>query len=292
MRVVALLGVRNEELYIGRCLEHLLSQGIEVCVIDNDSSDQTVAIAEQYLRNGVIQIAHVAYQGSFELLRLLEFKAQLAQKIDADWFIHHDCDEIREAPRPYQTLLEGIQEIDQAGYNAINFDEFVFIPTDENESYLGRDYVHEMEYYYFFSPRPIHRLNAWKKLPTPVDLTRSGGHLIRFPGINIAPTHFILRHYPILSAEHASMKYGGRKFPKSEILRGWHADRALFRKRDVRLPQKSELKRVSNDGTWDRSDPWASHPFLPDRDRVRKITKRRKRVRNFIKRVTRRLKLG
>ncbi len=41
MRVVALLGIRNEERYLERCIRHLVGQGVEVCVIDNDSIDRT-----------------------------------------------------------------------------------------------------------------------------------------------------------------------------------------------------------------------------------------------------------
>lgn len=45
---------------------------------------------------------------------------KLAAEINADWFIHHDADEIREAPSPYKTLKEGIEDADRQGYMDCN----------------------------------------------------------------------------------------------------------------------------------------------------------------------------
>ena len=159
MRIVALLAVRNEELYMERCLEHLYSQGIETCVIDNDSTDRTRQIAEQFLGRGVFGIETHTYPGYYDWVGLLRTKERLASEIDADWFIHHDADEIREAPAPYRTLREGIEAVETEGYNAINFDEFTFLPKSSAERYEGRDYVKGMRHYFFFQPKPLHRIN-------------------------------------------------------------------------------------------------------------------------------------
>ena len=52
MRVVAILATYNEERFIAPCLENLFRQGIQAYLIDNDSRDQTVAIARRYLGRG------------------------------------------------------------------------------------------------------------------------------------------------------------------------------------------------------------------------------------------------
>ena len=54
MRIVAMLQTYNEEVSIGACIEHLHSQGVEVYVLDDGSTDATVAIAERYVGRGVI----------------------------------------------------------------------------------------------------------------------------------------------------------------------------------------------------------------------------------------------
>ena len=108
MRVVALLTVRNEELVLERCLRHLAGQGVDTCVIDHGSDDGTLSIAESYLGRGVFRIDRLPYTGVFRLEDQLRQKERLAAAIDAQWFIHLDADEIRQAPAPDQTLREAI----------------------------------------------------------------------------------------------------------------------------------------------------------------------------------------
>ncbi len=137
MRIVALLTARNEELYLVRCLEHLFSQGIETCFIDNDSTDTSREIAERFLKRGVFRLERQPYLGYYDHVGLLSLKEKLAGDIDADWFIHCDADEIMEAPSPFASLRAGIESVDAAGFEAINFDEFVFVPTANTENYEG-----------------------------------------------------------------------------------------------------------------------------------------------------------
>lgn len=269
MRVVALLTVRNEERFLARCLEHLYAQGVETCLIDNDSHDRTLEIAKAFLNKGVFRIEHLPYPGYFELSTITSNEEKLAREIDADWFIHHDADEIRQAPNPYRTLLEGIEDADRQGYNAINFDEFVFMPTSNDESFEEKDYVEEMRYYYFYQPDALYRLNAWKNLNIPVDLTSAGGHRVVFERQQIFPVSFILRHYVVLSRSHALQKYLGRVHSMQETVeRGWHRVSSSFSPEHLSFPSQDQLKLVSNDNSWDKSEPWlyqefkGSRPFL------------------------------
>lgn len=265
MRIVALLAVRNEAVYLDACLGHLAVQGVETCLIDNGSSDESRAIAESYRDRGVFRIVEYPYAGFYDWTGLLKLKEQLATTIEADWFIHHDADEIREAPRPWRTLSEGIEAMDQAGWNAINFDEFVFVPTHERQNYEAVDFVDAMQHYYFFEPTAHHRVNAWKKRAEPVDLVSAGGHQVLFPDQRLAPTSFVLRHYIFLSVEHCIRKYTKqRTYSKREVdeLR-WHGWRARLGPTNVQLPKAEEMKRVES-GLWDKSDPRRSHCFLLD----------------------------
>lgn len=263
MKVVALLTVRNEERYLAQCLEHLHNQGIETCLIDNGSTDSTLEIARSFLGRGLLRIEHFPFKGSFELIQILLNEERLAKEIDADWFIHHDADEIREAPSDYRTLKEGIEDADRQGYNAINFDEFVFLPTSDREDFEGKDYVKEMRYYYFFQPRTLHRLNAWKKNPY-VNLHREAGHRVDLPDLQIFPISFILRHYLVLSKAHALAKYATRVHHKSGLVRGWCQPRSTFSPDKLKFLDRSRLKKVTADGQWDRSEPWTKHEFLGD----------------------------
>ncbi len=265
MRIVALLAIRNEELYLERCIEHLISQGIEICIIDNDSTDHSLQIARSHLGAGVCCIERLPYQGFFDERAKMSLKAKLAQEIKADWFIHHDADEIRESPQPYQTLLQGIMEVDRQGYNAVNFDEFVFLPTDKSEAYEGKDYVSHMKHYYFLEPRKLNRINAWKKTTLDERFVDSGGHHIVFDNINVYPEAFVLRHYIGLSWRHLLSKYTSRVHSMEEVLSlSMNKKRAMFTPDQLQLPNREELKQVDPAGYWDRTDPWRAHKFLGD----------------------------
>ena len=261
LSVVALLTVRNEERYIKKCLMNLYSQGIDTCLIDNDSTDRTVEIAKNFLNKGLIRIEHLPYSGAFELGKILRNEERLANEIEADWFMHHDADEIREAPKPYKTLIEGIEDADTQGYNAINFDEFVFLPTDDSESFEGKDYVKKMKYYYFFEPRSFHRLNAWKKNKN-IDLYTSGGHQIKFNNMKVFPKSFILRHYIVLSRPHVLGKFAGRIYSQSDTDMGWSYSRLFFSPDKLNFPSRKRLKKIDASGKWDKSEPWKTHDFL------------------------------
>src|SRR5262249_17577576 len=147
---------------------------------------------------------------------LLRRKEALAQEIEADWFIHNDADEVREAPSPFATLKDGLIAADATGATAVNFDEFVFIPS-AHEDFSSVDYVAAMRRYYYFAPRRLHRVNAWKNLRAPVDLVSEGGHVAEFPGRVVYERNFIMRHYIFLSRAHAVKKYGERNYSPQEV---------------------------------------------------------------------------
>ena len=263
MRVVALLGIRNEELYLEMCIRHLVAQGVDVCVIDNDSTDRSLEIVRGFHGRGVFRIERLPYEGYFDESAKMRLKSKLAREIDADWFIHHDADEIREAPPGCGRLAEAIAEVDRQGFNAINFDEFVFIPTIGDEGYEGTNFVDAMKFYYFFEPRKLNRINAWKKNELDELFVESGGHVVNFEGIRVFPRSFILRHYIGLSRRQLLGKYASRIHSMSEVLeKNLNRKRAFFRPANLVLPKRSELKRLDSEGNWDRSDPWRAHKFL------------------------------
>jgi hypothetical protein len=261
MNIVAMICVRNGDLYLRRCLDHLAAQGIQTCIIDNGSTDTSLAIAESFRGRGVVHIEHLPYDGVFRFSDILRRKEQLVREIDADWFMHYDVDEIKEAPRLWKTLAEGIAEVDGQGYNAINFDEFVFIPLD-GERFEGRDFVAEMRHYYHFRPQEWHRINAWKNIG-PVDLLTYFGHRVEFAGRRVYPQSFILRHYIALSRLHALTKYAARIHDADRIRRtSWHDTRVAFRPSNLKLPDRTQLKEYRGDNVWDTSEPLVYHPFL------------------------------
>ncbi len=254
VRIVAMIQAYNEQRFIAGCIEHLHEQGVEVYLIDNESTDDTRAIAESYLGRGVAGVETLAREDCFELGAQCARQEELALTLEADWFIHHDADEIRVSPKLGQTLAEAIAEADAAGYNAINFLEFTFVPTRESPDHDHPDFLKTMRHYYPLLPVFPHRLNAWKRQNTRVKLGPAG-HRVDFPGLRMAPESLYMRHYQFLSAEHARQKYVARRFAATEVDSGFHGWRARIKAEQIVLPSESELRRYEGDHLLDPSNP-------------------------------------
>jgi glycosyltransferase involved in cell wall biosynthesis len=259
VQIVAIVQTYNEERFIGCCLDHLAEQGIAAYLIDNESTDDTVAIIERRLGQNVIGIETLARDGHFALHSQLVRKEELAQSLDADWLIHLDADELRVASEPRRSLAQAIAEVDEAGFNAVNFLEFTFMPTREAPDHDHADYAKTMRSYYSFVPKFPHRLNAWKRQDGPVELTRSGGHRVRFPGLRMAPKSMYMRHYLFLSVEHAARKFGAGRYAPAELSVGWFGWRSRLQPTLIQLPSERELLHYEADHLLDASNPRTEH---------------------------------
>lgn len=262
MRVIALLATYNEERFIDSCLRHLFRHGIEVYLIDNESHDRTMEIAMSYRNQGLVGVETLPRNGVYSWRLILARKEQLASTLKADWFVHLDADEIRLPLVHRTTLSQAIATIDHEGYNAINFMEFSFVPTQENPVHDHADYLQTMRWYYPFLPSFPNRLNAWKRQNTAIELAWSGGHQVRFPNLRMYPHSFPMRHYLFLSISHAAEKYVRRSYDPLEIATGWHRARASLRRENIFLQSESELRNYRGDDLLDASEPLKKHPLF------------------------------
>ncbi len=246
-----------------RSLRHLAEQGVDSWVIDNESADRTAAIARSFLGRGVLGVETFPRQGFFELAPLLRRKEELHAELRADWYLHQDADQFRFAPPRFRTLRDGIEDADRAGWNAVDFDVFDFLPTRDDESFDHPRFFEEMTHYYYFKPHPDFQVKAWKNFGQKINLVDSGGHRVDFPRRRICPEPFVQRHYIALSRAHAIEKYCEKSFSPAEIAeRGWHFPRPGLRPADLRFPPRERLKTLAADGTWDTSDPWVRRPLF------------------------------
>lgn len=260
MKVVAIMIVRNEEACLAHCLDHLAEQGLTAAVIDNGSTDATRAILESYSPRVVERIDHAPFDGTFRWGQLLEQAHAMRQEIDADWFHLNSPDELCNSDRPGERLVDAIGRIAAEGFTAINYEEFVFPPTDEEINAEGKAFDRILRHYYYFMPNELSQMRTWKNGAGFSNL-RHGGHILEGPDFNLYPVNLPLRHYIALSADHFRRKYEHRIFPAEELERGWHFDRVVIDTKRVRMPSADRLKRFDGDdpSTLDRSEPWRRH---------------------------------
>jgi glycosyltransferase involved in cell wall biosynthesis len=287
VKIIAILQVYNEERFIGDNLDHLAEQGISAYLIDNESTDDTVAVAERRLGGNLLAIETLERDGRFALQRQLERKEELVQNLDADWFIHVDADEFRVSADAGRTLAESIAELDAAGFNAINFLELTFVPTREHPDHDKPDFLKTMRSYYPVLPKFPHRLNAWKRQDGPVELRHSNGHVVRFPGLRMAPRSMYSRHYLFLSIPYAIDKFGATSYSSEEVSGGAFSWRANLDPSALELPSERDLRTYVSDHLLDASDPYKSHADVLGQPVERQPKKRQSLGRRTLRRLRR-----
>ena len=262
-RIVALVSAYNEADVISHVVGDLIANGVEVYLLDNNSTDRTIAEAEKWLGKGLLKIerfpqdaGYAAQCGTEYVWReVLRRKEELALELGADWYLHADADEFRESPWPGMTLAEAIREVDLLGYNAINFAVYNFRPTD-NAFVPGSDVRRHLTAYEPGDWFDSVQIKAWKNPGQRVDIVRSGGHSIAFPGRKVCPLPFILRHYPIRSEDHGRRKVFQERLPrfnKEERAAGWHVQYNAYASGETRFLH-DPAKLIAYDGNAVRAD--------------------------------------
>lgn len=292
LSICAVIAARNEFPYLQVLLPILREQNIDVAIVDNDSEDGSSELFRDEL-SPVVHVEHVPFEGVMDLPALLGAKARVIDGLDHDWVVHMDCDEVPEHRDPGKTLRDALTEAHTGGYNAVNFEEFVFLPDRGTETFTG-NYHREFLSYYHFAPRENRLNRAWRP---DNGLTNVGGagHKLEGP-VRLAPQNHILRHYPVLSQEHARRKYPERKFAERALRQGWHGNRVGITAEALSFPPEDDprLRRLErfDSKDFDRSRPLIHHYWEWDDPgqvwaEVAELRGQLKRVRSKLKRLRR-----
>lgn len=226
IKVCAFMSLFNEEDIIKETIEKLISNGIDIYIIDNGCTDKTIQIAENYLGKGVITIKEfVTIENGKKVFRLSEILEQFeiaSKALDYDWFLISDADEIKYSPWAKLSLTEGINKVDLMGYNLINFKLFDFHLLEGFQKTGAYEIC--MEHYSEPHKASYIQMKCWKKTEY-VDIKSYGGHIISVPNPKLFPVRFINKHYPIRSIEHGVKKLKKERFDRyspTELKQGWH----------------------------------------------------------------------
>lgn len=216
----------NEGDIIDESIAGLTSQGIDVFLVDNNSSDSTCLKASRFLAKGLIKVQVIEFLENgkpvYSWMELLKMKEKISCELDYDWYIHVDADEIRYPPWPNLNLSEAISRVDKAGYNLINFKLFDFRCT--NLAGVPEKFEEGLQFYSTPEPYNQKQVKAWKR-SSQIDLHSSGGHFAQVPNPKVFPVRFILKHYPLRNVAQAKKKIltdRKSRFATAERRMGWH----------------------------------------------------------------------
>jgi hypothetical protein len=167
-----------------------------------------------------------------------------------DWLSWPDQDELLHGPdlaRPYH---EQVAELLAAGYDAVEFDNFVFWFTDADDP-AESDPVERVRHYCLSNPASP-RIRAWR---FSVTNERRLGNSNPLPGKR-APANWPLRHYPMRSPEQARRRVEhDRNRPGFQFDdKNWHYER--FREDLERLRVPAERLHRFDGRTLDRDVVW------------------------------------
>ena len=252
MKIVGMIPVYNESDIIGSVLNHLLSQGIELVLLDNGSTDGSYEICSQYIGRGVLSLQRLVTE-RFEFDLMVQKLYQMALDEKADWILLNAADEFLESPYPDLTLRKSIISDDHMGCNLIQFNNFEFWPTERDYQSTESDVRKRIKYYTWNDDM---QFRCWKFYPG-IKVTETTGHYPEFPRnvkIKIPHKKYVLRHYRIRSYEHGLRKVFSERLPRydeSDKRKGlsvqydkFGTDLAYF------VINSGNLNRYNDDGKW------------------------------------------
>jgi len=269
MKIVAMLSVYNNEDILSEVIEHLISEGLELVVLDNGSTDRSFEICEKFLGKGLLKLNRFK-SSKFEWATILRILYDMALSQSPDWVVRSDSDEFLESGVNNLKLKEAIIQADAEGYNLIQFDFFNFYLTDnDNESAKS---VRKKLTYYSWTHNYAYR--AWKFVPG-VAVENNGGHFPVFPeatNYKIFDRKFVLRHYRFRSKEQLNKNFSDkieRIKNSTELKMGWHVHNLEFEKYNfLKTLDHNLLTKYEEDNNWNFELKF--HPyhniFLPKRE--------------------------
>jgi len=192
LKIVGMIPVYNEVDIISEVIDNLLSQQIELVVLDNGSTDGSYEICKKYAEKGLIELEQFK-SPKFDWHMILRMLYDMALKKNPDWVLRADQDELLESGIKNLNLREAITKEDENGFNLIQFDVFEFFMTDKDNNSMQS--VRKRHPYYSWQHDDAYR--AWKYFPG-IRSEDAGGHYPVFPQnirYRISPRKFVLRHY-------------------------------------------------------------------------------------------------
>ncbi len=244
-KVLAIIHVYNEADILDRTIQYLLSQEVDIYLVDNWSDDGSYEIAQHYkeIYSERIFLERFPAEGGniyYDWYHQLERTEEIVAKMDYAWYMHYDVDEMRVGVWKDKTLRDAVYYVDRLGFNAIDniVIDFKLTQNDNHNIFMSNTYFD-----FRYSTTDFHHRKTWKKIDK-LDLKKTGGHIAKFQNPKIFPLKILNRHYPFRSIEQAYKKvFIDRKprFEKENKERGWHGHYDQIVKKEDLFTDKNKL---------------------------------------------------
>ncbi|HEX6654300.1 MAG TPA: glycosyltransferase family 2 protein [Thermoleophilaceae bacterium] len=226
---LAVLLCYNDGDLLEESLAYLLEQNHDLVAWDHGSTDQTPSILERY-RGHCREIRRLPREFDFyELYPAMSRHLIETYVRDYDWISWPDQDEFLEGPARDRSYYEYVVEAHDAGVDWIEFRNFNFWCTEEDDPAIAQT-TDRVRHYSLWPDCPP-RIRSWRARVTNV---RRFNHN-PLDG-TAAPRPFNLRHYPMRSPEQMSARL--RK-DRAGLRRGplnFHYENMRQRPGSVRIP--------------------------------------------------------
>jgi len=196
-QVLVVILNRNHEAFINACLENCLSQNLTPYLLDLGSTDSTRSLAETFLGRGLAGMETLP--ASCSPSDIQAGLNRLAAGVDCDWVMLTTPDQIRRPPHGYGGMKDFIGRADREGFNAISFQQYIFLPVRESPDHAHPEYCETMRWYYPLQTDQVCELNCWKTFGQQVTWRGEGAGKVDFPGLHLFQQPGIIRRYPVLS---------------------------------------------------------------------------------------------
>jgi glycosyltransferase involved in cell wall biosynthesis len=223
--IIGLMHIRNEADIIEETVNYYHSQGVNLIVLDDGSSDSTFEICQTLLAEERILELHkteVEGQGlGFRNPRLNSFQNPFvtsrcsrdnlmiteacahARKYHPEWILVSDADAFLEA-RDGSRLSDALRSAQENGYDVIEFFKLNFFPSklDDRTAQSVREMI---KHYVALPAAPLDWSRHCARFEEQMYI---GKHHVdyRDTQLSISPQPWIYRHYPLRSYEHACRK--------------------------------------------------------------------------------------
>ena len=260
MKIICMLAVLNDSDFVEEVIEHCLSQGLELVILDDGSTDGTYEICKKYSNRDDVELLRIKHD-DWKLIRTFKILYDMALLKSPDWVIRPDADEILESGMNDMTLKDAIIKVDSEGFNTIQFDWFEFFLTDNDDESKSR--VKDRMKYYSWQHDFLYR--AWKVTPG-ITPELGWGHIPVFPEhqkYKVYPQKFVARHYRFRSIKQANQKIttiNSRTKDTAEEELGYFQYEKIAKRENSFIIDHSILTKYNDDNNWNLESKF--YPYI------------------------------